>query len=181
MTLGPPFVGSPRYRPRECRAGFSSSRQLCEPKFPHERRLRNRRVRALSAFSRFALVHSTDLEGRQGVEGGPLPSEQRRLKTADSVSTCRRFPSRRTRRYLLRPYTWTGGGSKRVGPAHASSRYRTIRSAAIFAMYPSARARSSHAPPRAPAVSPRVQRGAHGSAFMVVTRSRVGNLDPRTR
>jgi len=31
MTLGHPFVGRlPRYRARECRAGFSSSRRLCD-------------------------------------------------------------------------------------------------------------------------------------------------------
>ena len=61
-----------------------------------------------------------------------------------------------------------------------SSRWRTIRSAAIFAMYSSARAGSCHALSRTPAVSLRAQRLGHRSAFVVVTRSRSGNLDRLT-
>jgi hypothetical protein len=61
----------------------------------------------------------------------------------------------------------------------ASSKWRTMRTAAIFAMYSSARAGAYHAPSRAPAASLRAQRPGHGSAFDVVTLSRLGDLDWR--
>jgi hypothetical protein len=51
----------------------------------------------------------------------------------------------------------------------ACSRWRTIRSAAIFAMHSSAQAGSCHTPSRAPAVSLRAQRSGLRSAFVVVT------------